>query len=135
MAGIAPKSAKLQLNGLKQASTLDLEFSYLDAPFDPRCIRSCAIEYYFGTLTEDECARAAGDVVFLPDSFVDANGVLRSNRRFTGWVDSWEVNVKDGNPATIHLQCRDSRQVLIDQQSPPQLKVNTKTPLDKAIAN
>lgn len=133
--GIAPKNAKLQLNGLKQASTLDLEFSYLDAPFDPRCIRSCAIEYYFGTLTEDECARAAGDVVFLPDSFVDANGVLRSNRRFTGWVDSWEVDVKDGNPATIHLQCRDSRQVLIDQQSPPQLKVDTKTPLDKAIAN
>ncbi len=135
VAGIAPKNAKLQLNGLKQASTLDLEFSYLDAPFDPRCIRSCAIEYYFGTLTEDECARAAGNVVFLPDDFVDVNGVLRSNRRFTGWVDSWEVDVKDGNPATIHLQCRDSRQVLIDQQSPPQLKVATKTPLDKAIAN
>lgn len=133
--GVNPKNAKLQLNGLKQASTLDLEIPYLDAPFDPRTIRSCAIEFYFGTITEDDNARAAGDVGFLPDSYVDDNGVVRSNRRFTGWVDSWEVEMKDGNPAHIRLQCRDSRQVLIDQQSPPQLKLDPKTPLDKAIAN
>lgn len=134
--GIVPATASHGRNGLDKCDTLTLEIAYLDAPFDPRCIRSCAVEYYLGTITPDEAAREpfSATPTMVPDSFVDARGKRRTNRRFRGWADTWEVDMKDGQP-TVKLECRDGRSVLIDQPSPPQLHLDPKLPLDKAIAD
>lgn len=134
--GIIPLSANHTRNGLDKADTLSVELSFMDAPFDPRCIRSCGIEYYLGTVSADvsASAQAEGRTVFLPDTSVDARGKTRSNKRMSGWVDSWEIDYKDGVPV-VHIECRDQRSVLIDQDAPPQLHLDQKLPLDKAIAD
>ncbi|MFA4974379.1 MAG: hypothetical protein WC683_17370 [bacterium] len=135
--GIIPVSANFVRNGIDKADTLGVELPFLDAPFDPRCIRSCAIDYYLGTITAEEAAAEAGAAVptMIPDSTVDERGNVRSNRRLRGWVDTWEVNFSDSGTPMVKLECRDGRSVLIDQQSPPQLHVDPKLTLDKAVAN
>lgn len=134
--GIIPTSAEHTRNGLDKCDTLALEVAFLDVPFDPRCIRSCAVEYFLGTITADEAAaeQQSDRPTMLPDTTVDSNGRQRSNRRMRGWVDTWEVGYKDGQP-TVKLECRDGRSVLIDQPAPPQLHLDPKLPLDKAIAD
>ena len=133
--GVIPLSATHNRNGLDKADTLTLEFAYIDAPFDPRCIRSCGVEFYLGPITADQCAHEQdGVTTFLPDTFVDSYGRTRSNRRFRGWVDSWEVDYKEGSPI-VRLECRDGRSVLIDQEAPPQLLISTKLPIHEAIAD
>lgn len=134
--GIVPKSANHTRNGLDKADTLSVELAFMDAPFDPRCIRSCGIEYYLGTVSAEVHAesQSSGITTFLPDSSVDSRGKYRSNKRMSGWVDSWEIDYKDGAPI-VKLECRDQRSVLIDQDAPPQLHLDQKLPIDKAIAD
>lgn len=135
--GIIPVSANLVRNGLDKADTLSVELPFIDVPYDPRCIRSCAIEYYLGTISEEDAAKeyTAATPTMVPDVYVDDRGNARSNLRFRGWVDNWEVNYSDTGTPTIKADCRDNRSVLIDQQSPPQLHLDPKMPLDKAIAD
>ena len=135
--GIIPVSANLTHNGLDKADTLSVELPFLDAPFDPRCIRSCAIEYFLGTITAEQGATEAmaSGPTMISDTTVDARGNARSNRRMRGWVDTWEVSYSDTGTPTIKLDCRDNRSILIDQESPPQLHLDPKLPIDKAIAN
>src|SRR5208282_4178592 len=54
VAGIVPHDAKLGRNGWKQGDTLDVAFRYVDLPVDPRAFRSVAIEFYLGTLSQEQ---------------------------------------------------------------------------------
>lgn len=136
--GIIPREMTWGSNGIRTANTLKVDLKYVDMPIDPRVVRSCAIEGYIGTVTAEEFARQVdnGAVAHvIPDTWVDANGLLRSNKRFSGWVDTWEVEWPEGNeePA-IHFECRDNTTMLIDQEAPPKLHVDEKLPIDEAVA-
>lgn len=134
--GIIPMTVNHTRNGLEKADTATVTLAFTDAPFDPRCIRSCAITYYLGTITADQAAAEpdADGPTMVPDTWTDARGNVRSNERFDGWVDSWEADYEDGVPV-VKLECRDNRAVLIDQESPPQLHLDPKLTLDKAVAD
>jgi hypothetical protein len=149
VAGVIPKQAQLGANGIRQADTLNVVLRYMDLPIDPRTVRSCAIEYYLGTVSADEWQRGiegetrrwnigSGQYVeealnVVPDVYIDPSGQKRSNLRFIGWVDKWEVELGDNEP-TVKLECRDNTSMTIDQICPPKLVVSGKNPVDKAIA-
>lgn len=140
--GVIPMSASLQRNGVRIADTLSLSLLYVDLPFDPRVIRSCAVEYYLGTLSVEEFERGqAGSadnpegadalpLNVLPDDRSDGT----SNVRFLGWVDEWEVDVPEEADAMVHLTCTDNTRLFLEQDAPPKLSVGTKKPLDEAVA-
>ena len=134
--GIVPMTVNHTRNGLEKADTATVTLAFTDAPFDPRCIRSCAITYFLGTITADQAAAEpdATGPTMVPDTWTDARGNVRSNERFDGWVDSWEADYEDGVPV-VKLECRDNRAVLIDQEAPPQLHLDPKLTLDKAVAD
>ncbi len=149
--GIIPKSATLSRNGIRTADSLSLTIRFLDLPIDPRTVRSCAVQFYLGTLTEQEYARGAqgqtrGDVFgantpnasvplnVVPDEYIDDNQQSRTNLRFEGFVDKWEVDWPDNGSPVVMLECRDNTTLLIDQNAPPRLAVNAKKPIDVAIA-
>lgn len=142
---IIPKKADWKQNGLRTADTLTLEFRWMDLPIDPRVIRSCAVKFYLGTLSATEfSAGIMGQVhekgsrhrpmSILPDTFVDAVGNERSNLRFLGWVDKWEM-VWDENEPIIRMECTDNTRLLLKQPQPAQGKVDGKKPIDEAIAD
>ena len=54
IANRVPRSAKIELPGLRQAGTFDLEFDWRELPIDPRLMRSIAVEIYLGELTPIE---------------------------------------------------------------------------------
>ena len=87
--GIIPVSATLEKNTYKEADTLELSLSYLDLPFDPRTVRSCAVEFYLGTIDGDTWRESMRLQVIadLPDE-----SEYGTNRQFKGWVDDWRVN-------------------------------------------
>lgn len=149
--GIIPKSAVLSRNGIRTADTLNLTIKFLDLPIDPRTIRSCAVQFYLGTLTEQEFAKGSqgltrGDVFgsdtpnasvplnVIPDQYVDENQQSRTNLRFEGFVDKWEVDWSESDTPVVMLECRDNTTLLIDQIAPPRLYVNPKKPIHIAIA-
>lgn len=148
--GIIPKNAVLSRNGIRTADTLTLQIRFLDLPIDPRTVRSCSVQFYLGTLTEEEFARGArgetrSDVFgantpnaavplnVIPDDYYDLNQQRRTNLRFEGFVDKWEADWQDGEPM-VTLECRDNTTLLIDQLAPPRLFINAKKPIDVAIA-
>lgn len=146
---VIPISATLQRMGVRKASKMQLEIEYRDLPIDPRAVRSCAIEYYLGTVQPDDFARGiAGETSYdrvpsanvalplnvIPDEWVDAAGKRRTNLRFQGWVDEWEADWPEGDVPVVRLECTDNSALLADQDAPPQLGVGVNERLDRAVA-
>lgn len=146
--GVVPKQASWKENGIRSANELKLVLKFVDAPFDPRAIRTCAVELYVGTIKASDYEAAmqgdehsaadrtpgAAGAFLLPDGWVDATGRPRSNLRFQGWVDEWEVDWDEDNEPIATLTCRDNTKVLIDQDAPPRLVLAANKPIDEAIA-
>lgn len=146
---VIPKKAGWKQNGPRLPDKLTLTLRWSDFPIDPRCVRSCAVEYYLGTVSADDHARGIrgltrGDLDpavqnakeplnVVPDRYVDVHGQSRTNLRFLGWVDSYEMQWNDGEPV-ITLECLDNTKVLIDQTMPASGGLNPKKPIDRAVA-
>lgn len=145
LGGIIPLRASLSLNGIRTASTLSLELAFADLPMEPRMLRGVGVDFYLGTVTASEFQRGiAGEtrdepggadapLNLIPTEYKDGFGRQRTNLRFSGWVDEWEVAWGDGAP-TVRLQCRDASSILLDTEAPAMLAVDAKIPLDKAFA-
>lgn len=143
--GVIPYEAKLELNGLLEADSLEATFAFEDLPFLPETIRSCAVEFYAGVVSEEEAAQAGfasvkkdgGEVTsmaVLSDTFADDTVRLRSNLRFQGWADTWQTIFPDEDVPRVTLKCRDNTALLIDQDAPPSLALNMKLPLSEMFA-
>ena len=148
-----PKRASWSQNGIRAGDTLNLTVRYADLPIDPRVVRSCAVEWYFGTVSQDDYARGAegqtrttqfGSATFsqplnlIPDSYVDDDGQQRTNMRFQGFVDGdkgWEVVFDEDDEPVVNLECTDNTHLLINIESPAGLTISTTLPIDQAIAN
>jgi hypothetical protein len=149
VAGIIPKRASWSQNGIRVADTLSATLKFIDCPIDPRTIRSCAIEYYSGTVTGDQYARGvAGEtrtpkgqtaakqsLNVIPETWVDDSGRQRTNQRFQGFVDKWTVDWDENEEPIIQLECRDNTQLLIDTEAPSALTISPKKTIDHAIAD
>lgn len=150
VAGIIPKQATWNQNGIRAGDTLSLSIRFLDCPIDPRTIRSCAVEWYFGTVDSDQYAQGvtgstrtaqAGSTEYLeplnviPDAYTDDDGNQRTNLRFQGFVDNkWEVEFDGDNEPVINLECVDNTHLLINLEAPPKLAISPTLPIDQAIA-
>jgi hypothetical protein len=144
--GIIPISASWGANGIRVADTLKVQLAFKDLPFDPRCIRACAVEFYLGTIgprqfkdavhgQSDSTASLPGrPMMALPDGYIDENGNERSNLRFLGFVDNWETNFPENGIPCVNLECRDFTQLLLDQAAPVKLVIGADEQIDRAIA-
>lgn len=140
IAGIVPKDVQWTQNGVRAADTLRLTLRFVDAPLDPRTVRACAVQFYLGTISvEDHRTQMLGREFgtggeVLPDTWVDEQGRERSNLRFEGWVDKWDVDITDEGEPTVTLELRDNTQVIIDQEAPPNLMCDAKLAFDESVA-
>lgn len=150
VAGIIPKRMTWSQNGLRAGSTLSVKFKFVDAPFDPRTIRSCAIEAYVGCVRAEDYARgvdghtrtgSTGQVNYaeplnvIPDAYQDDEGQQRTNLRFQGFVDDWAIEWDDDGEPLVVLECCDNTRLLIDVQAPVGLVISPLKPIDRAIAD
>ena len=145
VSGIIPLRASLSINGIRSASTLSLEIPFSDLPVEPRMVRGVAVDFYLGTVTASDFAaglagqtRVSADgntepLNLIPTEYKDGLQRQRTNLRFSGWVDEWEVSWTEG-PPIVRLQCRDNGSLLIDTETPPMLTIDPTLPLDKAFA-
>lgn len=145
--GIIPKNARHDRNGIRIADQLKATISFLDLPIDPRPIRSCAVEYFLGTVSADEYALGvAGNIRanatsdglqlpynVIPDTYFDGRQ-QRTNLRFQGWVDIWRNSRPNDGAPIIELSCTDNTRILIEQEAPPRLYIGVDDPIDLAIA-
>ena len=147
--GVIPKSWKHQLNGFKAADTMTCEMKYVDLPFDPMCFRSVGVELFYGTMTQDDymagmdgatrqtttgSVQSSEPLNVIPDGFTGPSGEQRSNLRFQGFVDEWEVDFSDENLAIVRFKCSDNTRLLMDQPISPGDGVSTTVPIDQAVA-
>lgn len=145
--GILPQRATHCRNGIRQGSTLSVDVSYADFPFDPRAIRSVAVEYFLGCVTPEDYQRGIegepradatpyGSLSYaiVPDGYVDPYGRQRTNLRFQGWVDEWENEWPADDVPVVRLQCTDNTRLPLEQDAPPKLTIGTEKPLDEAVA-
>jgi hypothetical protein len=141
---VIPRTFDLKLNGIRAPDTLSLTLKWIDFPFDPRLIRACGVEFFLGTLSpEDFAAGIGGDTRYsassgsaplniIPDGYVE-DGVDRTNLRFTGWADSYEMGWSESEPL-VKIDCRDQTQLLLGQEAYPGGHLDDTLPLDKSIA-
>lgn len=136
---IVPSEMSWDQNGVRTADTLHATIRYADCPIDPRLCRSIAVELYFGTIPEDDhVAQVSGrgtDYFALPSGYTDSSGQQRTNLRFQGFVDKWELEWTDKGEPMVRIEARDNSQLLIDQECPPRLYISADKPLDLAIAD
>jgi hypothetical protein len=149
LAGIMPKEATRNQNGVRTADTLNVTLRYIDMPISPLVVRAAWIELYLGTVTPEEYLRGIQGEMrtvnlkggrkilepmnLVPDTFVDDAGRVRSNLRFQGFVDKWENQFNEGEPV-IRFECRDNTQLLIDIDAPSKLTIDKGIAIDRAIA-
>lgn len=144
--GIIPARASLSLNGIRTAATLSLEIPFSDLPIEPRMVRGIGVDFYLGThLTATEFAagirgkgRDVGNgttepAILIPTTYKDGFGRERTNLRFTGWADDWEIDWSNGSAPMVRMNCRDNSSILIDTEAPPQLGLDPTIPIDQAI--
>jgi hypothetical protein len=146
---VLPRKLTWKANGPRQADQLTVEINQIDFPIDPRCIRSCAVTAFIGCVTPDEYEQGLSGKVrstfsgspsdgeslcVVPDSYSDSHGRSRSNLRFLGWVDSWEIEQGENDSSIIKLECRDNSTLLIDQEAAPQLAIDPVKGIDEAFA-
>jgi hypothetical protein len=151
LGGVIPRDAEWSQNGLRTADQLTATIRYVDCPIDPRTIRSCAVEYYLGTVTEDEYAagiqgltrgqvlgadvpNAAEPQNVVHDTYLDSRGRQRTNLRFQGFVDKWVIEFTENGEPMIRIEARDNTSLLIDMPAPPKRVINPSAPLDQAVA-
>jgi hypothetical protein len=146
--GIIPVTAAWSQNGIRTADTLNLEFEFGDMPIDPRSVRSCAVQYFLGTVSPEDFQRGiAGErrttgvppgsnvrYNVVPDEYTDPSGARRTNLRFEGWVDSWTAEWPENEAPKIVLECTDNTRILIEQMHPTKLAVSVDDPIDMAVA-
>lgn len=131
---IVPREAQWTQNGPLKGDTLHMTFKFIDLPIDPRAVRACGVQFYLGTIPVDQHgAQIRGEAGILgkpplPETWTDANGVRRTNKRFEGWVDDWSTDFDDQAEPSITFECRDNLQLVIDQEAPPKLVVDAKKP-------
>lgn len=146
VSGIIPLRASLSLNGIRTASTLSLEIPFADMPIEPRMVRGIGVDFYLGTFNtatefaagvrgESRYTATGGKeaAVLLPVDYVDGFGRKRTNLRFTGWADDWEIDWSSNSVPVVRMNCRDNSSILIDTEAPPLLGLDPNIPIDKAI--
>ena len=147
--GIIPITASWSQNGIRTADTLHLELEFLDFPIHPLVIRSCAVQFFLGTVDADDFQRGVmGErrvqhstpnvglpYNVVPDEYIDDQGRTRRNLRFEGWVDGWTAQWPEGDSPKVSLECTDNTRLLIEQNHPSQMAVGLDEPVDEAVAN
>ena len=127
----------LDLNGIRTADTFSATIDFKDMPFDPRIVRSIAVEIYLGTITPANHAASsdrtdgASTRSLLPD-FDEARGI--SNLRFMGWADKHVLDIPSDETAVVELEGRDFLADLLDADMPPGLVLDDTVQLDEGIA-
>lgn len=145
---VIPKSVSWNQTGIRQPDTLGAVIKYIDCPFDPRLIRSCAVEFFLGTVTAGEYGAGVGgrtrprnpdgkiqDPVNLIPDVSQRNGKTYSNKRFEGFVDKWKVDFTENGEPIINLDCTDNTTLLKNEEMPAKIVVAMKDPIDKAVAD
>lgn len=141
---VIPIHVSVTHNGTRTASQATIDLRFADLPFDPRLVRSCGVEVYIGTVTEDEFFRGSNGgetrdgselLSTVPDNFTDDSGRQRSTLRFQGWADEWRVEMSEDDEPMTRLECTDNTRLLINDQAPAKLGIDEKTPIDQAIAD
>lgn len=151
VAGIIPSRCTWSQNGIRSADTASVDIKLDDCPFDPRAIRAVGIQLFMGTvsaadyeagitggvrtLPEDGSGMTSNEPLnLIPDTYVDPSGKQRTNLRFEGFVDDWEVEWEDDASPMVKLSARDNTQLFIDLEVPQKLVIAANLPIDKAIA-
>jgi hypothetical protein len=122
-----PKTAQVEIPGYRQAGKFSLEFDWRELPIDPRLVRSCGVEIYFGAVSAEDFSTGM--------TRVEADGSRRSILRtsaddgsprddlmtLAGIADSWTIS-HSGESSMVKMEGRDLRGVFLD------------SPIDPAVA-
>lgn len=138
---ILPMQCTIERNGLRTADTAQVTIDYRDAPFDPRLIRSVAIEIIVGLVDAESFelgvqgeTRDDGTVLSLvPRGQAGAAVAPPGTTRFVGLVDEWSVTLDGEDGDTIDLDCRDLTAILIDTKLPAGEGIDLDQPLDAGV--
>lgn len=107
-----PKSASIEMPGVRTAGKFTLALDYRELPIDPRIVRAAAIDIHQGTVDPDDFS--TGMVQTMPDG--RRRSVLNIDGRvpdMTGLVDNWRI-VHNDTSSMVMMDGRDLRGVLLD---------------------
>jgi hypothetical protein len=114
-----PTKAKVELNGLRTASTFQLTFDYRDFPLDPRLLRAVGVEIHLGTVRARAFGEGAGSNQEWPaeSQLQTRNAAGEPNLEtqvLVGMVDESTLEFDDDR-GTVTMEGRDLRGILIDK--------------------
>lgn len=108
--GRIPKTASIELPGLRRPGSFSLTFDYRDLPIDPRLVRAVGVEIFLDTVTANDFAAGIvhlgtdGQRASTPTAQRRLSAVNQSpdNLVLKGVVDNWHVSHgTSGSTATI----------------------------------
>lgn len=109
---MVPRSASIELPGVRQAGKFDLEIAYRDLPIDPRTVRACRVEIFLGAVQADQFARGEQLATHVA-------GVPTQDLLMVGTVDLWDAKHSNAT-SVVRLEGRDLVGILLDTKLPLQ---------------
>lgn len=116
---LVPLRASVELAGIRQAWTFNLEFNFRDLPIDPRLLSAAAVELHLGTVPAEDFASGMSRHAYLAGrasklrTRTDGGDPNEETLLFYGTCDTWAVrHGEDGSRVT--LEGRDLRGMMLD---------------------
>lgn len=134
---ILPRRIEIDRNSFRTADEATVVLNWADVPFDPRLVRSCAIEIVLGVVDAGEFEAGMSGARGL-------NGQLRSivevapslegsATRFVGCVDNWTVEFDASGGDMVTLECRDLTCLFYDTPLPSGGGIDLSLPLQQGL--
>jgi hypothetical protein len=139
LTGILPDTCEIVRNGLVTADTASIEIAHADAPFDPRAIRSAAVEIVVGVVPALDYGAGMGGGTRPDGSLLSTVGRIGEGpppagvTRFVGVVDTWGASLSSASDS-ISISCRDLTALLLDEAMPRGRTVDLSVPLDRGVS-
>lgn len=117
------RSVTVKINEYSKADTFEAEIDYKNFPFDPRCIRSCAV-----TIAIEDMGRIFTDTNSLNPLVPGPENIV-----FIGFADEESISF-DEDTRTVRLEGRDNTALLIDRKF-IEGNIAVDKPLDQVISS
>lgn len=128
---LSVRNLVVERNAYTEADTAKVTFDFNSFPFDPRCVRACAVSIFMENRKKVFNQDNSLALIEPNDLDIDTAG---ANKIFIGFADESNITFDD-DAKTITLDCRDFTSLFIDQKRVNTEPVPLSNPIDVVIKN
>lgn len=133
---IFPSSVSIERNGLAKADTATIEIPFIDAPIDPRIVRSAHVQVAVGVIPAEEFEAGMSQANSRREDGRTLRSVVQPGdpgaTEFLGFIDTWTTDYT-GAVDMLKFECRDMSANIRDRKLSQDETIDLTLPIDQGV--